>query len=98
MSIYNHYLVCYDVADNKTRKRMFEFLKDLGLVALQKSIFWGQLTRAELSALKREAKKELDPDTDKMFWIITQLNADKLKEGLGYDKFVHVDADGNYTI
>jgi|SRR5690606_24513406 len=98
MSIYNHYLVCYDVANDKVRKRMFEFLKDLGLVSLQKSTFWGQLTRAELAALKREAHKELDPDTDKMFWIITQLDTDKLKEGFGYKNFTYVDADGNFTI
>jgi len=98
MSIYKYYLVCYDVADNKTRKRLFEYLKDLGLVSLQNSVFWGQLTRAEIAALRREAQKQLDPMTDKIFWTITQLNIEKLKDGLGYQNFSYVDADGNYTI
>ena len=74
MSIYKYYLVCYDVADNKTRKRLFEYLKDLGLVSLQNSVFWGQLTRAEIAALRREAQKQLDPMTDKIFWTITNFH------------------------
>lgn len=98
MSKYRKYLVCYDIADNKVRTRMFEFLKDLGLVPLQKSAFWGELNYAELKSLKREAFKRLDAETDRMFWIVTQLNPASLKDAIGYENMVYIDAEGNVTI
>lgn len=39
MSQYTRYLVCYDIEDSKVRRRFFSFLKDLGLVPLQESVF-----------------------------------------------------------
>lgn len=98
MSIYNNYLVCYDVTDNRTRKRMHDFLKDLGLFAIQKSAFWGQLTQAEINSLKREAHEQLDPATDRMFWVIANLDKDRLRDAVGYKEFLVVHADGNLTL
>ena len=37
---YVRYLVCYDIVDNKKRKKFADFLKDLGLIPLQKSVFY----------------------------------------------------------
>ena len=37
MGMYAKYLVCYDIVDNKRRKRFSDALKDLGMVPMQKS-------------------------------------------------------------
>lgn len=98
MSIYRKYLVCYDVADNKVRTKLFDYLKDLGLIPIQKSAFWGELNAAEFRAMKRRAHKSLDPETDRMFWIVTQLDEHKLKEGIGYNDFLFIEADGHHVV
>lgn len=43
MSIYAKYLVCYDVSSNSRRKKFSDALKDLGLVSMQGSVFYGDL-------------------------------------------------------
>lgn len=49
MSIYVKYLVCYDISDTKIRKKFSDCLKDLGLVSLQESVFYGDLKKTEVS-------------------------------------------------
>lgn len=67
MNIYQKYLVCYDIENDKTRKKFFEKMKDLGLISIQKSVFYGDLNQAEFSAMKKVVLKMLDPDSDKCF-------------------------------
>lgn len=98
MSIYQKYLVCYDISNNKTRRKINDFLKDIGLTDIQKSVFWGELTKAEFTAMKREAKKLLNKDEDKMFWIITSLTPEQLKQGVGYESLHYVAADGHFSL
>ena len=43
MSLYVKYLVCYDISNTRTRSKFFDFLKDLGLTPIQKSVFFGDL-------------------------------------------------------
>ena len=52
MKIYNKYLICYDIEDDKIRRKFFEKMKDFGLVSIQKSVFYGDLTVPELTAMK----------------------------------------------
>ena len=47
------YLICYDIADNKIRTKCHLELEKYGLQAMQKSVFWGYLTHAELHAIHR---------------------------------------------
>jgi len=98
MARYRHYLVCYDIENNKKRNRFFKFLKDIGMTPLQKSVFWGELAQAEFHAMKREAHKELDPETDKIFWVVTSLDELKLKQGIGYQHIEIIPPDGYHTI
>lgn len=98
MKIYQKYLVCYDIEDNKTRTKFFNQLKDIGLIPLQKSVFWGDLSQAEFNALKRTAFELLDKETDKVFWVKTQLDVAQLKAGLGYQYFSAVEVDGYATV
>lgn len=62
-------LVCYDVASNEARRKLFNALKGVGLVPLQESVFWGFLRRAEERQIGREFQRMLDPATDKAFVI-----------------------------
>ena len=39
--MYTHFLICYDIPNTPKRTKFAEMLKDLGLVALQKSVFYG---------------------------------------------------------
>ena len=54
------YLISYDVAENKRRTKLHKELLSLGLRSVQKSVFWGYLSIAELHAVKRSLKKFLD--------------------------------------
>lgn len=57
MNIYQKYLVCYDIENDKTRKKFFDKMKDLGLISIQKSVFYGDLNQAEFSAMKKVVQK-----------------------------------------
>ena len=73
MLIYAKYLVCYDVSSNSRRKKFSDALKDLGLVSMQGSVFYGDLKPAEVRALARKTAELLDPKEDKCFWFPCRL-------------------------
>ena len=81
------YLISYDVEDNKIRTRVFKELGKYGLRPVQKSVFWGYLTMAEIKAIKRYLNDKLEKD-DKAFVTHTNFN------GRGQSYFVgHKKAD-----
>ena len=94
MSQYTRYLVCYDIQDSKVRRRFFSFLKDLGLVPLQESVFYGDLKPAEARSLGIRAAEMLDSSTDKCFWFPCSLDVDRMRTCVGYKLFVYEDPDG----
>jgi len=98
MHYYTKYLVCYDIEDNKKRKKFSDQLKNLGLVRLQKSVFYGELNKAEHKALVRYANELLDPATDKFFWTTTSLDKDQLDKGIGYKEFCYIPPDGHVIL
>ena len=55
MKLRYQYIVCYDIEDNKKRKKITDLLLDLGLRRIQKSVFWGFLSAAEISGIYNEA-------------------------------------------
>lgn len=76
------YLICYDIEDNKNRTKLFERLKDFGLLAVQKSVFYGELSKAEKLAIKKLLSKYC-AKSDKA--IIASVNLD-FNDTLGYTK------------
>lgn len=58
--LYVKYLVCYDIVDNKRRKKFIDALEDLGLIRIQYSVFYGDLKPAEAKALVRSASTLLN--------------------------------------
>ena len=87
MSIRNEYLVSYDIECNKKRTKLFKILEGYGLFSIQKSVFWGFLTRAEIGAIIRYVEKNISPKTDKFFVtpIVINYNA-KNTSFIGYHK------------
>lgn len=98
MGMHTKYLICYDISSNKDRRKFVDFIKDLGLYSLQKSVFFGELNKAELNSLKRYVKKNISPESDKVFWMVARLSSDNLQEGVGYEGFEFLPADGYKTI
>lgn len=84
--LYNEVLVSYDIADTKQRARLFNKLKDISLTAIQKSVFWGYLNRAEEESVKRLLKTHC-AKTDKAFVARVKLSEQiRQNNGVGYAK------------
>lgn len=85
MAIYYEVLVTYDIEENKNRKKLFDTLKDMSLVSIQKSVFWGHLKVAEIKMLPHLFEKYCK-DGDKAFFVKANLSKEILKNSFGYDK------------
>ena len=55
----------------------------MGLFSIQKSIFIGELNRAELKSLERYVSNNMDGGEDRVFWMPTDLDEKRLKKGVG---------------
>lgn len=98
MAMYTNYLVCYDIEDNKVRKKFYEKLKDLGLVPIQKSVFMGYLKPPEFVAVQDIAKNLLNEGTDSCLWFACSLSEDQVRSCLGLKNFTLEDPDGAVTL
>ncbi|MBZ7986684.1 CRISPR-associated endonuclease Cas2 [Campylobacter canadensis] len=76
------YLVSYDIENTKNRTKLFEELKDLGLLNIQKSVFYGELSKSEIKVVK-ELFKKLCGDEDKAFLCRCKID---LNDTHGYKK------------
>ncbi|MFN3603240.1 MAG: CRISPR-associated endonuclease Cas2 [Leptonema sp. (in: bacteria)] len=95
--MYNEVLVCYDISDNKRRQKLVKKLKDLGLMNIQESVFWGRILLAEERALKRIFDEVLSRDEDKIFFLKTDLSRQIRNNSFGYSNF-EIFEDRNYVI
>lgn len=83
--MYTQIIVNYDISNTKNRNKFFEELKDLGLVSIQKSVFWGYVLLSEKRVIKELFKKYCEIETDKAF--IANVILDKnLTDSFGYDE------------
>jgi CRISPR-associated protein Cas2 len=83
-NIRNEYLICYDIQDNKIRDRFFKDLRAYGLKIVQKSVFWGFITNAELSAIKNMSKNIINNDNNKILIMKTAISKNN-SYFFGYD-------------
>ena len=94
--LHQPWLVSYDISDNRARRRMSELLRDFGLARVQKSVYFGYLTRAELRSLARDARQHLDASTDSLFWARIDLPAVLDNQCLGKrPQLEELDPDGH---
>lgn len=98
MSMYSKYLVCYDISNSRKRTKFSDSLRDLGLVPMQNSVFYGDLKPAEVHSLRRTAEELLDKETDKCFWFPCRLDPEQIKKCLGYETWNYLEPDGHGSI
>ncbi len=63
-----HYLISYDISDDKRRRKVFEALKDEG-EHLQYSVFACPLDRAELAKLRHLLRELIHDREDQVLFI-----------------------------
>lgn len=84
--LHNEVLVAYDIENTKDRTKLFKKLKDISLLPIQKSVFWGHLNRAEEESVKRLLKQYCSK-TDKAFVARIKLSEQvNQNNSVGYDK------------
>lgn len=80
MNVYREILVCYDVSQNRARKKIADGLKDLGMVPVQKSVFWGHLLPAEEKAALQLLRKWIEKDSDDRAFIVPAPLSERVKD------------------
>ena len=83
--MYSQIIVSYDISNTKKRNKLFEELKDLGLVSIQKSVFWGYVLVSEKRIIKELFKIYCEKDIDKAFMSNVSLDKD-FNNSFGYSK------------
>jgi len=72
--LHNEVLVSYDIEDNRNRRQLFQKLKELGLVPIQKSVFWGHVNAAEEASVVRMLR-DYSEVGDRAFIVRVKLSA-----------------------
>ena len=67
------YLISYDIEDTKIRTSLYKELLKLGMLSVQKSVFWGYITQADFNSICHFFKQKLK-NTDKAFLTKSNLN------------------------
>lgn len=62
------YIVCYDISDKKTLRKVVKRLDDFAC-RIQKSVFMGDLQEAEVRKLQREISAVIDRKTDSVIFL-----------------------------
>lgn len=96
-SLRREYLICYHIEANKTRTKLFKELRRNGLRHIQKSIFWGYLTRAELNAVRRFIDEIIDHQ-DRALIASTSISGGKESILFGYSEQPFKDWEENGVI
>jgi len=77
-----HYLVCYDITDNKLRKKIADRLFYYGLARAQFSVFIGFVNDRYYKQMKQEMEEKIDNssnDTDSIIFLrINKTNLGKM--------------------
>ncbi len=88
-------LISYDIENNKTRTRLFNQLKDVGMISIQKSVMWGRLLPADIKLAKRILANEIESNTDKVFILVSKLSENAKFYGIKLN-FEEYDGHGIY--
>ena len=83
------YLLCYDIGETKKRHRLFERLKDYGMIPVQKSVFWGDINIAEKRTIERLIKDTVTDEGDKvLFFAVEAFHKTTFMQGHQPEEFV----------
>ena len=76
-----HYLVTYDISDDKRRTRVFKILHDFGDHA-QYSVFFCEINEQELAILKAKMNRVVNHDEDQILILDLGTHTEPLERGL----------------
>ena len=85
MEIYQEFIAAYDISENRRRKKLYDTLLDMGLVPIQKSVFWGRTTNAERKAIHRLFHQIMQKETDRAFIVKARLAENLKNDSFGYE-------------
>ncbi len=98
MNIRQEFLISYDMSDTKDRTSLYNILLGYGLFPIQKSVFWGRITKAEKNAISR-CLQDYIKDGDKAFILpINVKHKDSNTHLFGYAEDDFVDWKNNDVI
>ena len=98
MKLRQEFLVIYDISNNKARTSLYNALLAYGLFPLQKSMFWGKLTKSEKNSILRHLK-EIMEESDKAIIIPSKIDKkDPRTHLLGYEDEDFADWKDNEVI
>ena len=63
------YVVSYDISNSNNRTGLNKFLKECGLLPIQKSVFFGELSPKGKESLIKESKKFFNNKKDRLLFI-----------------------------
>ena len=90
-------VVCYDISDGKLRQKLADALLDIGLIRVQKSVFWGRLRPADEKAIARELRAYVDGGQDRAFFCRLELSSVIESNGFGYLPSELTEANPNHV-
>ncbi len=64
-----YYIISYDIASDKKRRHIFDFLRDKGFYRIQKSVFLGEFCLDELHFLIETLETFISKEEDSIFCI-----------------------------
>ncbi|WP_022853921.1 CRISPR-associated endonuclease Cas2 [Thermodesulfatator atlanticus] len=80
-----HYLICYDIADDKRLRKVAKIMEDYGVRVLY-SVFECFLTPVQLESLRRSVEPLLDPLEDSIRYYVICERCESKIEHLGREK------------
>lgn len=64
-----YYIISYDIASDKKRRHIFNFLRDKGFYRIQKSVFLGEFYLEEIQLFIEKLKTFISKEEDSIFCI-----------------------------
>jgi len=75
--------VIYDISSNRDRTKIAKTCKEYGLIRVQKSVFFGDISPSDLDSLGEKSSELIDKDSDAVFLIPISDNDFKKKRIIG---------------
>ncbi len=83
-----NYLVCYDITDNKLRKKIADKLIFYGLARVQLSVFIGYVTDLHFEKMRTVIEEKMKEKTEKDSIVFLRINAENLKKMIIFGKLL----------
>lgn len=64
-----YYIISYDIASDKKRRHIFNFLRDKGFYRIQKSVFLGEFYLEEIQLFIEKLRTFISKEEDSIFCI-----------------------------